>query len=201
MNARQVKTIADAKKIVEERQLQHVKVGIFDADGILRGKYMHKDKFFSALEGGFGFCDVVLGWDSYDQLYDNVSYTGWHTGYPDAPTRIVPESCRELPLEGNNLFFLAEFTGQAEQLCPRGLLRRVLAKAADMGYTPHAAFEYEFFVFNESRESVREKNYRNLTPLAPGYFGYSMLRNSVDSEFYQALLDLAEQMDFSIEGL
>ncbi|MCB1814051.1 MAG: glutamine synthetase, partial [Candidatus Competibacteraceae bacterium] len=139
MNARQVKTIADAKKIVEERQLQHVKVGIFDADGILRGKYMHKDKFFSALEGGFGFCDVVLGWDSYDQLYDNVSYTGWHTGYPDAPTRIVPESCRELPLEGNNLFFLAEFTGQAEQLCPRGLLRRVLAKAADMGYTPHAA--------------------------------------------------------------
>ncbi|MCB1815908.1 MAG: glutamine synthetase, partial [Candidatus Competibacteraceae bacterium] len=40
-----------------------------------------------------------------------------------------------------------------------------------------------------------------LTPLAPGYFGYSMLRNSVDSEFYQALLDLAEQMDFSIEGL
>ncbi|MEZ5592444.1 MAG: glutamine synthetase [Gammaproteobacteria bacterium] len=201
MNARQVKTIADAKKIVEERQLQHVKVGIFDADGILRGKYMHKDKFFSALEGGFGFCDVVLGWDSYDQLYDNVSYTGWHTGYPDAPTRIVPESCRELPLEGNNLFFLAEFTDQAELLCPRGLLRRVLEKAADMGYTPYAAFEYEFFVFNESRESIREKNYRNLTPLAPGYFGYSMLRNSVDSEFYQALLDLSEQMDFSIEGL
>lgn len=201
MNARQVKTIADAKKIVEERQLKHVKVGIFDADGILRGKYMHKDKFFSALEGGFGFCDVVLGWDSYDQLYDNVSYTGWHTGYPDAPTRIVPESCRELPLEGNSLFFLAEFTGQAEQLCPRGLLRRVLAKAAEMGYAPHAAFEYEFFVFNESRESVREKNYRNLTPLAPGYFGYSMLRNSVDSEFYQALLDLSEQMDFSLEGL
>ena len=55
------------------------------------------------------FCDVVLGWDCQDQLYDNVKYTGWHTGYPDAPARVVPESCRPLPFEGNGLFFLAEF--------------------------------------------------------------------------------------------
>ena len=201
MDTRQVKTLADAKKIVEERKLQHVKVGVFDVDGILRGKYMHKEKFFSALEGGFGFCDVVLGWDSKDQLYDNVTHTGWHTGYPDAPTRIIPDSCRELPLEENGLFFLAEFTDKAETLCPRGLLRRVIARASEVGYVPYTAFEYEFFVFNETRESIRAKNYRDLNPLAPGYFGYSVLRNSVDSDFYQQLLDLGEAMDFSLEGL
>ena len=67
-----IRTAADARRIVEERGLTHVKVGVFDVDGILRGKYMSKPKFFSALEGGFGFCDVVLGWDSNDQLYDNV---------------------------------------------------------------------------------------------------------------------------------
>ena len=76
MQAKDVKTINDARKIVEQRRLSHVKVGVFDIDGILRGKYMSKDKFFSALENGFGFCDVVLGWDSKDQLYDNVTYTG-----------------------------------------------------------------------------------------------------------------------------
>ena len=42
MEARSVKTIEDAKKIVEERNLKHVKVGVFDIDGILRGKYMAK---------------------------------------------------------------------------------------------------------------------------------------------------------------
>jgi hypothetical protein len=63
MEARQVKTAADALKIVRQRQLTHVKVGVHDIDGILRGKYIHVDKFRSALEGGFGFCDVVLGWD------------------------------------------------------------------------------------------------------------------------------------------
>src|SRR6201987_4698787 len=82
-----VRTAADARKIVEERGLTHVKGGVFDADGVLRGKYVSKAKFFSALESGFGFCDVVLGWDSNDQLYDNVTFTGWHTAYPDAPAR------------------------------------------------------------------------------------------------------------------
>jgi glutamine synthetase len=41
-----------------------VKVAGVDLDGILRGKYMAKDKFFSAVKGGFGFCSVIFGWDS-----------------------------------------------------------------------------------------------------------------------------------------
>ena len=90
LEPRQVKTIADAKAIVEQRNLTHVKVGVFDIDGIMRGKYMSRAKFLSALESGYGFCDVVLGWDCQDQLYDNVQFTGWHTGYPDAPVRILP---------------------------------------------------------------------------------------------------------------
>ena len=201
MDARDVKTIDDARQIVNERNLTHVKVGVFDIDGILRGKYMSKAKFFSALDNGFGFCDVVLGWDSKDQLYDNVEFTGWHTGYPDASTRIIPESCRDLPFEDNGLFFLSEFVGNAEEVCPRSLLNNVLQQVSDMGFSMQAAFEYEFFVFNETRDSIREKNYRNLNPIAPGYFGYSVLRNSVDTDIYQNILNLCEAMDFPLEGL
>ena len=65
-----------------------VKVAVSDIDGVLRGKYLHKDKFFSAAEGGFGFCDVVFGWDMNDQCYDNTTLTGWHKGFPDALARI-----------------------------------------------------------------------------------------------------------------
>ena len=201
MKSREVRTAEDARKIIEERNLKHIKVGVFDMDGILRGKYMSREKFYSALENGFGFCDVVLGWDSNDQLYDNIHYTGWHTGYPDAAVRLLPESCRDLPFEGDGLFFLGEFEGEAQTVCPRALLRRVVDRAKEMGYTPYSAFEYEFFLFNETRESVREKHYKNLKPIAPGFFGYSVLRNTVDAEIYQDLLDLGENMDFSIEGL
>jgi len=201
MEPRSVRSGEDARRIVEERGLTHVKVGVFDIDGVMRGKYISRAKFFSALEHGFGFCDVVVGWDSDDELYDNVSYTGWHTGYPDAAVRILPDSCRAIPFEGNGLFFLGEFAPPTDAVCPRGTLRRVLARAAELGYRAYAGFEYEAFFFDETPHSVREKHYRNLRPIAPGHFGYSVLRNSVGAEFYQLLLDTAEAMDFPIEGL
>jgi len=201
MKARDVKTTEDAKKIVAERDLDYVKVAVTDMDGILRGKYMQRDKFLSALDGGFGFCDVVLGWDSSDQLYDNVSLTGWHTGYGDAKVRIIPESCRELPLEEKSLLFLAEFLPPAQAVCPRGLLQRILDRAGSLGFQATAACEFEFFVFDETPHSAREKNYRNLKNISPGFFGYSMLRSSVFAEFYEDLLELCLAMDFPLEGL
>ncbi len=202
MSSLNIKTVADAKKIIKDRNLDYIKIGVFDIDGIFRGKYMARSKFFSALENGFEFCDVVLGWDSNDQLYDdNVTFTGWHTGYGDAPVRIIPESCRELPLENNALLFLGEFAGRAEQVCPRGLLKRVIQKAEEMGYRPFSSCEFEFFLFNESPESVREKGYQNLKNISPGFFGYSMLRNSEYHEFYEELLSLCIKMNFPIEGL
>ncbi|WP_018153025.1 glutamine synthetase family protein [Leeia oryzae] len=205
MQARDVKTVEDAIALVEARGLTHVKVGLSDIDGIMRGKYISKDKFISALTSGFGFCNVVLGWDLNDQLYDNVQYTGWHTAYPDAWVRILPETCRDLPFEQVNgqdmLFFLCEFIEDAANICPRNMLHRILKRADGLGFDASAALEYEFFMFKETPESVREKNYQNLTPWTPGYFGYSVLRSTVENDFYHQLLGLCEAMDMGIEGL
>ena len=173
MDPRQVKNAADALRIVKERGLSHVKVGVHDIDGVLRGKYLHVDKFRAAVEGGpaggMGFCDVVLGWDANDQLYDNVAMTGWHTGYPDAIVRILPHTCREIATEPGNLLFLCEFADKFEQICPRGVLRRVLQRARKLGFEVRVGFEYEFFVFAETAFSIREKGYRNLKPISPGF--------------------------------
>lgn len=196
-----IKDAAEARRWVEEGGHADVKVGLADIDGILRGKYLSRDKFVSALEKGFGFCDVIVGWDSNDQLYDNVTYTGWHTAYPDAPVRLLPETGRMLPFENGIPFFLCELSEAAEAICPRGLLRRVLRQAEDLGFAVSAAFEYEFFVFDETPDSVRAKGYRDLKPLTPGYFGYSVLRSSVHAEFYRDLLDTCRAMDMPIEGL
>ncbi len=201
LNPRAVRSVEDAGQIVNERSLSHIKIGVFDIDGVMRGKYLSKDKFLASLENGLAFCDVVLGWDSKDQLYDNTVYTGWHTGYPDAQVHIVPESCREMPFEDGMLLFICEFTGKAAAICPRNLLKRVINKTQEMGFEPFAALEYEFFMFRETPESAREKNFRNLQPLTQGWFGYSVLRNSVYADFMDQILHMAEIMDFPIEGL
>ena len=203
MNPREVASVADAKAIVEERGIDYVKIGLHDVDGVMRGKYVSRDKFFSILDNGLAFCDVVLGWDSNDQLYENknVTFTGWHTGYPDAPVRVLPHTCREIPFEEGTLLFLCEFDGAAANLCPRNVLHRVLERADSLGFDAYAAFEYEFFLFNETPDSVREKGFRDLQPITPGFFGYSVLRNSVHADLYHSLLALARDMDFPIEGL
>ncbi|MBV9883876.1 MAG: hypothetical protein JO276_12785 [Sphingomonadaceae bacterium] len=191
----------DLVKRVREREPNCAKVGLFDMDGIFRGKYMGADKLASALAGTFGFCDVVLGWDSSDQLYDNVRYTGWHTAYPDAEVRLLPETERAIPFEGDMPLILGEFAGAAEAICPRGILRRVLDKAAALGCKVKAAAEFEFFVFEESPQSVRDKGYRNLKPITPGHFGYSMLRSGVHADFYHELWSTCEKMRIELEGL
>lgn len=192
---------ADAKTRIEKLNQPFVKVGVFDIDGILRGKFMQREKFLSALNDGFGFCDVVLGWDVNDQLYDNTGYTGWHTGFPDAQVAIVPETGRQIPFEDDTWLFLGEFAGDAAQICPRNLLKRVLERAAKMNFGVKAGFEYEFFVFSETPESVREKNHQNMTPVSPGNAGYSMLRQATLSAFYREMFETCAAMNMPLEGL
>ena len=192
---------AEIRKLLTERGIEHVKIGVCDTDGILRGKYLSREKFLSALDKNLGFCDVILGWDSHDQLYDNTKFTGWHTAYPDATVRILPETRRDIPFEPKTALFLGEFAGRAESVCPRAALRRVLERARGLGYEVSAAAEFEFFMFEETPQSVRDKGYRQLRTMTPGAFGYSVLRSSVRSDLYHELLDLGQTMRFPIEGL
>ena len=206
MHALGVATVEDAERLVQASTLSHIKIGLSDVDGVMLGKYVRRDKFLAALRGGLAFCDVVFGWDLDDQLYDNTKYTGWHTAYPDAKLRIVPSTCRRLPLEQgpggeDMLLFLAEFEGPAADICPRRLLHRTLDRAAGMGFEVYAALEYEFFMFRETPHSVRAKHYRDMENWTPGNFGYSVLRSTVQGDFYRKLLDMCERMDMPIEGL
>ena len=97
---------------LKKNKIDKIKVGIFDVDGVMRGKYINMKKFESAMEKGFGFCDVVFGWDIVDELYDKPTITGWHTGYPDAPAQIDLSSLREIPWEPGTALFIADFTYQ-----------------------------------------------------------------------------------------
>ncbi len=182
-----------------------IKLGITDIDGVLRGKYISLDKFASIINGKGGFCDCILGWDVNDELYDNASFTGWHTGFPDALYHLDLSTERRLPDENNIPFYLGELLKNAEQeshaICPRPLLARVLKRAEDMGYGVNSSFEYEFFIFRETPHSVREKNYQNLTPLSPDMFGYSVLRANWLSDYFNSLMDYMKKLDIELEGL
>jgi glutamine synthetase len=183
-----------------------VKVAVTDVDGILRGKYLHRDKFLGATESGFGFCSVIFGWDANDACYENgVTYTGWHNGYPDALAKIDPATYRNVPWDGGVPFFLADFVadekGTPLAVCPRQLLKKVIADAKTAGYAASCGMEFEWFNFAETSKSVNEKGFRNMESLTPGMFGYSLLRMNQNREFFNALMDDLAKFRVPIEGL
>jgi len=184
---------------------QKVKVAVADIDGVLRGKYLHKDKFLAAAEGGgFGFCNVVFGWDSADVCYDNATYTGWHTGYPDAVATVDLATARTVPWDGGVPFFLADFEdgqGAALPICPRQTLKKIVARAQAAGFAPKAGLEFEWFNFQETPQSLAEKHHVAPTPLTPGMFGYSLVRVGNNRPFFTALMDDLGAFGIPIEGL
>ena len=197
-----VRSAAELDAWIEREGIRYFRIGVFDVDGILRGKLVDREKLRSAVEKGFGFCDVVLGWDSHDELYGaGVEVSGWHTGYRDAPVSLDLSTLRRIPSEDDTLLLLGSFGGEYAAVCPRTVLARTIDKAASMGFEVNGAFEYEFFLFDETPDSVREKGYRDLRPFTPGMFGYSMLRGSVHAELHQALLDEMEGLGCALEGL
>jgi glutamine synthetase len=199
------KAAIDLVKKLKERGVRSIKLGIADVDGILRGKYLSFEKLESIAGGSAGYCDCIFGWDSSDQLYDNVSFSGWHKGFPDIPYRLDPESIRWIPDEPDTPYFIADLVPPEGEdfhpICPRNVLKRVLARAKAMGYEPRLSYEYELFVFRETPDSVREKGYRDLVPFTPGMFGYSVLRSSVHSQIHQELIDYCRDLRMDLEGL
>lgn len=188
---------------VKKSGASKVKLGITDIDGVLRGKYVHLDKFASALDSGFGFCNVVFGWDSADVCYDNARYTGWHTGYPDAAVRIDPTTYREVPWDGGVPFLLGEFVDEAGAplaVCPRQLLKRVVKALAAAGFSAFSSLEYEFFHFRETSQSLAAKGGSNPEPLSPGMFGYSLLRLNQSRDYVNALIDELADFGVPVEG-
>jgi glutamine synthetase len=195
---------AEILQYVKDHPSGKVKIAVTDMDGILRGKYISTEKFLSVIDSDTGFCDVIFGWDANDVAYDNIAYTGWHTGYPDAPAKIDLSTFRKIPWENDIPFFLGEMIdtkGQPSLVCPRQLLKKVLKQTNSYGYLPFFSQEFEWYNFAETPQSACEKQFKDLTPLTPGMFGYSILRSSLKNPFFTDLFELLKKFNVPLEGL
>jgi glutamine synthetase len=195
------------KEIIEKiknAESSKIKFAVADIDGILRGKYIHKEKFLSAVESGIGFCDVIFGWDCSDKCYENTEVTGWQTGYPDAKATIDVNTFREIPWENSTPFFLGDFSDDkkyAESVCSRSLLKKVAAESESLGFKPIFSQEFEWFNFLGTPNEIYESDFKDLKPITPGMFGYSILRSTLNQPYLNDLFELLLQFNIPLEGM
>lgn len=203
MQPGEVRSADDVRSIVEETEAEFVTVGLVDTQGTLRGKYLSRRKFLSALEHGIGIPAVTLGIDYTDVIFENAAVAKADTGYYDALARVIPDSCRLVPFEppGRNLFFQLEYADAVAAVCPRNVFKRVLARADALGLVPYAGLEYEFTLFDETPLSLVEKGFKNLKIATPYKTYYVLQRQSVWAEFYNAVMDACRSLGIALDSM
>ena len=203
MEPDQVRTSQDLRTLINERDVDHVTVALSDLQGLLRGKYMARDKFLGALDHGFGMPPVIFVLDPTDVIMEIPRWSDETARFHDGVVKIIPETLREIPWEPahRNLFVLVGLTGDDDVICPRALYERVAKKAADMGFRPFHACELEYTLFDETAMSAYKKGYKNLELTTP-HRGYSVLqRQEARSDFYADLMDTMRHMRVPLEAV
>ena len=55
--------IEQVEQLINDKQIEVVRVGGADMNGVFRGKHILSEQFLKGLHGeGFAQCDVVFGW-------------------------------------------------------------------------------------------------------------------------------------------
>ena len=194
---------ARIEQIIAEHNIDTVKVGGPDYDGIYRGKRLPADVFLDGVEHGYAQGDVLFGWDIAEDLVPGLRFTNWDTGYADL--RMIPDlaTFRVVPWEDRVATVICDFvteSGDPVRVAPRYVLRRVLERAASMGYRAELALELEFRIWREDQRTLRQKHWRDLTPLSPTTSCYSLHRSTGDDFIVGRLRRMMDAHNVPIEG-
>lgn len=171
-----------------------------DIDGIARGKILNSSKF-KHIENGFGFCNVIFGWDCHDAVYEPKTPGMINDpGFADILAKVDLSTFRRCPLSGTPHYvveFFNPLTQQPLPYCPRSLLRKSLSIMPE--YTCLTGVEFEFFNYKETSDSLHAKKGTNLTPLTTGMFGYSLARPAVYQDYFDEIYNGALAFKIPLE--
>ena len=175
-------------------------VAVTDTNGLLRGQKIAASGIPGILEHGMGMAPAQLALDPTDEILELPGVTDDNGDFHDSVLKVDPESYRKMPweAEGDSGLYLAEFTGSAAEYCPRSILRRVLKRAKQAGFHPTYGYEQEFTLFNETSESLQEKEFDNLQTATPYPSHDLIIYQSLQSDFYRQVADMCEPLGIQL---
>lgn len=146
---------------------EDVHLGLIDPDGVFRHKQVGAAKAVKLAKDGYPFCEVLYCWDTAEKTYDSGAYI-------DRPAKLFPDTVRRYPFADRAAVVIADFEGAFGALSARNQCLRMLAELDAMGLRALSAFEFEFFVLDETPDSLRAKNFGDLNFFAKANRTYSL---------------------------
>lgn len=175
-------------------------VAMTDTNGLLRGQMVSLGSLKGIARNGMGMAPAQLALDPTDVMLIIPGVNDDKGDFHDDPLQIDPRSARSLPWSkpGHDLLVLSNYTGASAQICPRAILKSVLARAGEAGLVPKYGMELEYTLFDETPESARAKGYRNLKTATAHASHDLILYQVVQTEWYEALAAICEPLKIDL---
>ena len=182
----------DVERWLSSNGIACVRLEATNHDGLILGKYLSPAKFAGTLEKGSLFADTCFGVDPAGEVAVGWDWGPWRGQVADIKMVADPSTLLALPGRDGWASVLCDFTdldGAPLPVCYRGLLKRMTARLADLGYEASVGPEIEFMVFEEPIQQARAQGYRDLTPLGGSTRITYLMSGSQDLEqFMDAVL-------------
>jgi glutamine synthetase len=131
--------LAHVESLVRQHNLKYLVPSYVDMHGIPKAKMVPSAYAERMLSGSELFTGAALDGVPQNMADDEVA------AVPD------PDSFMVVPWRNDTGWFASDlwYLGEPFEPCNRGILKRVLSEAADMGYSVNCGIEAEFFVFKD----------------------------------------------------
>jgi glutamine synthetase len=162
---------------LKSRGIRYIQTETPDINGTLRGKLCARGKALSA--SGSAFCTILYGLSVRDDVYES-RYSCFENGFPDAVSIADPSTAVILDADEGIASVICDMITEERDsyypLSPRTALRRVVAKAEELGFQARFAVELEVYVVKVDRDRIGSGQMHDLEPLGRVQNAYSLAR-------------------------
>ena len=196
-------TLAQLRQLAEAGSVDTVLACMVDMQGRLIGKRFQVEFFLdSAYEETHG-CDYLLADDIDMEPVPGYAAASWKRGYGDFVFKPDLSTMRLVPwLEGTALVLCDVQDHHHQDLphSPRGILKRQIARLTERGYQGMFASELEFYLFDQSYESIHAQHYRE--PRTANYHieDYGILQTIRDEPVLRAIRKHLQAAGIAVEN-
>jgi glutamine synthetase len=195
---------ADLEKAVELGEIDTILMVFPDLYGRLIGKRITGNFFVDHIvEDGMHACNYLLACDMEMNPVPGYKFASWEAGYGDfhcVPDFNTLRRAAWLPKTALVLCDLQTVDGDKPiEVSPRRILQKKIKEATDSGYTVMAGSELELYLFSDSYEDVRAKQYHNLQTMGSYIEDYHIFQGTKEESLVGAIRNALEASGIPVE--
>ncbi len=189
---------------IEEGEIDTILTAFPDMYGRLVGKRITGHFFLEHVEKhGMHACDYLMACDMEMDPIPGYKFTSWGKGYGDFRAEPDWNTLRRAAWLPRTAMVLCDLFLEPDsapvEVAPRRILARQIERARSAGYEPMCGSELELFIFKDSFDGAKQKNFDNLETFGWYIEDYHILQGTKEEGLVGAIRNLMDASGIPVE--